>query len=77
MSESMIGIAEKEIPGATFHESDMAFWSPPTGTTASWDAIKIFYAFWHIPPEEQAVALERFVKWLNPGGWLLFKSAGR
>ncbi|CAN8097926.1 unnamed protein product [Discula destructiva] len=38
---------------------------------ASFDIVLGFYTIQHLPREEQTVILERIVKWLRPGGYML------
>ncbi|ORX39695.1 S-adenosyl-L-methionine-dependent methyltransferase [Kockovaella imperatae] len=71
VSSKLIEIARREVPGATFHVSDMISFTPPNGER--FDCIMAFYTIWHLPPDEEELILRKAAtEWLKPGGWLLF-----
>jgi SAM-dependent methyltransferase len=48
-----------------------------TFPSATFDAVVSFYAFIHLPRDEQVVMLERVYSWLKPGGVLLLNLTAR
>jgi len=72
ISARQIGLATRNVPGATFQQADMASIDFPEGT---FDAVVAFYAFTHLPRDELGPLLERIARWLRPGG-LLFATMG-
>jgi SAM-dependent methyltransferase len=48
-----------------------------TFPSSTFDAVVSFYAFIHLPREEQVVMLERVYSWLKPGGVLLLNLTAR
>ena len=72
ISSSMIGMARKNVPSATFIHADVLETGFPA---ASLDAIVSYYAIFHIPRKEHRELFRGFASWLRPGGLLLFTVA--
>ncbi len=72
ISARQIALATQNVPRATFQRADMASIDFPPDTL---DAVVAFYAFGHLPREEQGLLLERIAGWLRPGG-LFFATMG-
>ena len=72
ISWSMIGMARKNVPSATFIRADVLEAAFPA---AGFDAIVSYYAIFHIPRQEHRELIRRFARWLRPGGLLLFTVA--
>ena len=72
ISSSMIGMARKNVPSATFIRADVLETGFPA---ACFDAIVSYYAIFHIPRQEHRELFRRFARWLRPGGLLLFTVA--
>ncbi len=68
MSRAQIDRARENVPGAEFRHSDL------TGAEFSgrFAAITAFYVIEHLPRTDHAAVFERFHRWLEPGGYLLF-----
>jgi cyclopropane fatty-acyl-phospholipid synthase-like methyltransferase len=68
ISAAQIDRARANVPAARFVHSDL--------TEVEFDepfaAIAAFYVIEHVPRNEHAATLERFHRWLEPGGLLLF-----
>jgi ubiquinone/menaquinone biosynthesis C-methylase UbiE len=65
ISASQIALARRNVPAATFLQSDMTVLSFPD---ASFDAVVAFYSLTHVPRDEQPGLLRRIRTWLRPGG---------
>ena len=65
ISPAQIRLARRNVPGATFIESDMTSIAIPPG---SLDAVVAFYSLTHVPRAELAGLLARIRSWLRPGG---------
>lgn len=72
ISSSMIGMARKNVPSATFIRADVLETGFPA---ACFDAIVSYYAIFHIPRQEHRELFRRFARWIRPGGLLLFTVA--
>ncbi len=72
ISSSMIGMARRNVPSATFIHADVM---EIDFSAASLDAIVSYYAIFHIPRQEHRELFRRFARWLRPGGLLLFTVA--
>lgn len=68
ISSSMIGMARRNVPSATFIHADVM---EIDFSAASLDAIVSYYAIFHIPRQEHRELFRRFARWLRPGGLLL------
>ena len=71
-SPEMLRLARRHVPGMRTVENDMRAVDFPV---ASFDAVSIVYALFHIPAEDQFRLLESIYQWLRPGGRLLFTYA--
>lgn len=69
LSQSMIDLAAKNVPQATFLKRNMI---ELDFEEASFDAIVSFYALFHTPRELHERIIADFYKFLKPGGILLF-----
>ena len=68
ISAAQIDLARRNVPAATFLQTDMtALDFPP----ASFDAVVAFYSLTHVPRDEQPDLLRRIRGWLRPGGIFL------
>lgn len=65
ISATQIGLARRNVPAATFLQSDMTALAFPD---ASFDAVVAFYSLTHVPRDEQPPLLARIRRWLKPGG---------
>ena len=72
ISSSMIGMARKNVPSATFIRADVMETGFPA---AGFDAIVSYYAIFHIPRQDHRALFRRFARWIRPGGLLLFTVA--
>jgi cyclopropane fatty-acyl-phospholipid synthase-like methyltransferase len=68
LCEVQISRARALVPGATFICADMVLWE---GDASSFDAVVSFYAFIHLPLEDQRPLFSRIAQWLRPNGYLL------
>lgn len=64
-SAHQVVLARRNVPAATFIQSDMTAVDLPPG---SFDAVVAFYAVTHVPRVEHADLLERIAGWLKPRG---------
>lgn len=71
-SSEMLKLARRHVPAMRTVQSDMR---SVEFTSASFDAVSIVYALFHIPSEEQFQLLGSIYQWLRPGGRLLFTYA--
>ena len=67
-SEVQIGRARSLVPNAAFECADMVSWDAEDSTI---DAVVSFYAFIHLPLEDQRNLITRISRWLRPNGYLL------
>jgi SAM-dependent methyltransferase len=68
ISAAQIELARRNVPAATFLQSDMTALS---FDDASFDAVVAFYSLTHVPRDEQPALLGRIRRWLRPGGTLI------
>ena len=68
ISATQIALARRNVPGATFIESDM---TELAFDDDSFDAVVAFYSLTHVPRDEQPRLFERIRRWLRPGGILI------
>jgi ubiquinone/menaquinone biosynthesis C-methylase UbiE len=68
ISVRQIEAARRNVPGATFIQSDVMDLDVPD---ESFDAITAFYSIIHLPRDEQPELFRRMTCWLKPGGWLI------
>lgn len=68
ISATQVELARRNVPSATFVQSDMTALSFPD---ARFDAVVAFYSLTHVPRGEQPELLGRIRRWLRPGGFLL------
>ena len=64
-SETQIDLARQNVPNAEFICQDLTTVDFPE---ASFDAICSYYAIIHVPREEHQALLQKFYKFLKPGG---------
>ncbi|EIW83399.1 S-adenosyl-L-methionine-dependent methyltransferase [Coniophora puteana RWD-64-598 SS2] len=74
ISDGLLDLARKQVPGATFVHSDMMALDFAPG---SLDAVVAFYSLFHLPAEEQGLMITKIHGWLKAGGYLLFNTGGR
>jgi SAM-dependent methyltransferase len=67
-SAQQIARARRNVPDATFVESDMCKVQFDTG---SFDAVGAFYSITHVPAAEQRQLFADIASWLRPGGTLV------
>lgn len=67
-SARSIGLADQNVPHATFFQADMTQVEFPPGSFA---AVISSYAIIHVPRAEHAALLHRIASWLQPGGLLV------
>ncbi len=68
ISAKHIEMAQVSIPRATFIQADR---TKLDFAENSFDGIVAFYAFFHLPREEQAARLLQISSWLRPGGMVV------
>jgi SAM-dependent methyltransferase len=68
LSGVQVGLARRNVPGATFIQADMA---AVAFAPRSFDAVVAFYSLTHVPRDEQPALLRRIAGWLRPGGVFL------
>lgn len=68
ISATQVALARRNVPDATFIESDMTALTFPA---RSFDAVVAFYSLTHVPRDEQPPLFERIRRWLRPGGILI------
>lgn len=68
ISKSMLALARKNVPEATFTECDMRKFEPDV---EGYDAIACFFALFQQPRQRIQTMLFKFARWLKPGGWLV------
>jgi len=68
LSDTMIERARELVPAATFQRGDVTKVAEVDLPSSSLDAVVSFYAFIHLPVEDQADVIARAVGWLRPGG---------
>ena len=67
VSSTMVEIARRQVPGATFVHVDVRRWASPD---TSWDAVCAFFPFLQMSRIDTAAVLADIRRWLVPGGWL-------
>ena len=65
LSGVQLSFARARVPGGTFLRGDFTAVDLPEG---SFDAVVSFYAFNHVPRDEQGPTFRRAFGWLRPGG---------
>jgi SAM-dependent methyltransferase len=68
LSGRQIELARRQIPNATFVQTDMTRLDLPTGY---FDAVVAFYSLTHVPRREHRRLLAQTASWLRPGGLLV------
>jgi ubiquinone/menaquinone biosynthesis C-methylase UbiE len=68
ISATQVALARRNVPAATFIQSDMMALSFPDGR---FDAVTAFYSLTHVPRDEQPELIRRIRRWLRPGGLLI------
>ncbi|KAJ3811358.1 S-adenosyl-L-methionine-dependent methyltransferase [Lentinula aff. lateritia] len=68
ISSSQLTLAKEHVPRAQFMQGDMMAME---FAESSFDAVMAFYSLFHLPRDEHGPMLQKMVKWLKPGGWLL------
>ncbi|HET9521973.1 MAG TPA: class I SAM-dependent methyltransferase [Candidatus Limnocylindrales bacterium] len=68
ISATQIALARRNVPGATFIQSDM---TTLAFDDARFDAVVAFYSLTHVPREELPGLLGRIRRWLRRGGILI------
>lgn len=68
ISPRQIDIARREVPEATFVNTDML---ELNFEPASFEAVVAFYSIIHVPRRHYPQLLGRIRNWLTPGGWFL------
>jgi cyclopropane fatty-acyl-phospholipid synthase-like methyltransferase len=68
LSSRQIEAARRNVPNATFIQSDLAAIDFPDG---SFDGVTAFYVLSHVPREEHGDVFRRIARWLRPGGLFL------
>ena len=68
ISATQVALARRNVPSATFVQSDMTALSFPD---ARFDAVVAFYSLTHVPRDEQRELFQRIRRWLRPGGMLV------
>ena len=68
ISAVQIERARRLVPQATYEQADMVTWQC---APASFDAVVSFYAFIHIPQQDQRALFPKIRRWLRPSGYLL------
>jgi ubiquinone/menaquinone biosynthesis C-methylase UbiE len=71
-SPEMLKLAQRHVPAMRTVQSDMRALRFPA---ASFDAVSIVYALFHIPSQDQFKLIADIYDWLRPGGRLLFTYA--
>lgn len=74
LSPSLIELARKLVPGASYHTQDMR--NLRMGEYVV-DGIVCLYAIFHIPRSEHKRMLETFASFLPTGGWILISMGDR
>jgi cyclopropane fatty-acyl-phospholipid synthase-like methyltransferase len=68
VSEGMLERARRNVPGATFINTDIMATELPR---EHFGAVTAFYTIFHLPREQHPALLRRIHTWLVPGGFLL------
>ena len=68
ISEVQVGLARRNVPGATFVRADVV---DLEFAPASFDGVCALYSISHIPREEHSGVFARVRRWLRPGGVFL------
>lgn len=68
VSGTMVGIARRQVPSASFHQVDVRVFETEPG---SWDAVCAFFPLLQLPRREQDAVLARIATWIAPGGHLV------
>ncbi|HPK54174.1 MAG TPA: class I SAM-dependent methyltransferase [Smithellaceae bacterium] len=71
-SAQMLALAKKYVPEMRTMHADMR---NVEFTAGSFEAITAIYSLFHIPSRDHADLLEKFYRWLRPGGKALFTYA--
>ncbi|MBN2153821.1 MAG: class I SAM-dependent methyltransferase [Candidatus Lokiarchaeota archaeon] len=74
VSDTMLELARRNVPGATFLKQDMTRLEFPDG---AFDAVVCLYTLWHIPRAEHEGILVAFHRVLKPGGLLVVNTGAR
>ncbi len=68
VSPEMVRLARRHVPSGDFRCADVM---STTFEPSSFDAVVALYSIFHIPRETQPALIQRFHRWLRPGGYLL------
>jgi 2-polyprenyl-3-methyl-5-hydroxy-6-metoxy-1,4-benzoquinol methylase len=68
LSDTMVERARDLVPAATFLRGDLTNVAEVDFDASSFDAVVSFYAFIHLPVNDQPGVIERVAGWLRPGG---------
>ncbi|MEV5572173.1 class I SAM-dependent methyltransferase [Spirillospora sp. NPDC052269] len=68
ISATMVEIAARQVPAATFQQVDVRAFETEPG---SWDAICAFFPLLQLPRPELDAALAEIATWIAPGGHLV------
>jgi trans-aconitate methyltransferase len=66
ISDAQLGLARRNVPGATFVRSDLSELNVPSGTM---HAVVALYSISHVPRKEHASLLTRVASLLEPEGF--------
>lgn len=71
LSDTMLEMARKNVPQATFLKQDI---TAPTFEEESFDGILSLFAIFHIPRKEHQYVIEQFYRLLKPDGVLMINT---
>ena len=71
-SAAMLDLAARRVPQMTRIQADMRELDLPE---ASFDAVVLIYSLFHVPRDEHPALFAKLLRWLRPGGRLLFTYA--
>lgn len=74
LSQRMLELARKHVPGIEVIQADMCAIDFPPG---QFDAVTSIYSFFHVPRRHHARLFAACQRWLRPGGHFLFTYATR
>jgi ubiquinone/menaquinone biosynthesis C-methylase UbiE len=73
-SRVMLDLAARKVPQMTRIQADMCEVDLPD---ASFDAVTMIYSLFHVPRADHPALFAKLLRWLRPGGRLLFTYATR
>jgi SAM-dependent methyltransferase len=68
VSEKMVELARRQVPGASFELADVRAYETPAG---SWDAVCVFFPLLQMSRDDIDTTLRNVATWLRPGGYLV------